>query len=178
MFYFLIPALFLRVRDIYSTVSPCDIYSTLEFCRQPMSREHIVPRQFLSRTQEDDLMNIFLTSYGMNCHRSSKRFGNIHNSVTHRTVIDGISAKKVDRVFAPGPDMSVCTEAMFMPPVSRRGAIARTCLYMYDKYPSLQDIIEQNVMDRNTLKEWLMYPIEDWEAQRYNNIGNLTTPRV
>jgi endonuclease I len=89
------------------------------------------------------------------------------------TVLDGYYGNEVDLAAetVDEADMSLKTNHRFMPPAHARGAIARACLYMCERYPSFRRDILNEVIDVDTMLEWdRAYPVMDWEITRSQRI--------
>lgn len=122
--------------------------------------------------------NIFVCTSLLNSIRGTRRFGLITGDDPHRTVYDGITGFESNEELIIEPDDTcVVNNKVFEPPQHAKGAISRACLYMISQYPSLQNIIEELVLDPETMHMWhRYYRILPWETQRAYNIASFGYP--
>ena len=170
---------FVKASRILRTVCPVDIYSSRWRVVPSPTREHIVPKKFLSKSAGADLNNIFVCTSGMNSRRGLRRFHPIEVNEKGAVVLDGSTSEVVEdgSLVDPG-DVCLTAQNRFYPPSHARGPIARVCMYMGQTYPSFEKNIIEHVLDVNTMLLWdKMYPIQEWEIERARNIRKLGYPR-
>ena len=172
---------FVKASRILKTVCPVDIYSSRWGVVPRPTREHIVPKKFLSSSAGADLNNIFVCTSVMNSKRGLRRFDTIHVNEKGVIVLDGSTSEVIGNgdgsMFDPR-DVCLMAQNRFYPPSHARGAIARVCMYMGQTYPSFEKNIFEHVLDVNTMLLWdKMYPIQEWEIERARNIRKLGYPR-
>ena len=110
-------------------------------CRNMMSLEHVVPKCYISKEAGKDLHNIYGTSIYYNLKRKNYNYQNLQNS--DKTII--CNSKKI-----------------ISPRISDRGVIARSILYMSDKYTidsrfyiNMTEIIDWNTRYKPTIEEYI-----------------------
>lgn len=112
-------------------IRTCILFPVLygNICRNMMSLEHVVPRCYIPKEAQKDLHNIYGTSIYYNLKRKNYPFYDLGNS--QKTII--CNDKKI-----------------ISPRVSDRGLIARSILYMIDKY----DIDPNFHINTTMLQDW------------------------
>jgi endonuclease I len=170
----------IKAQEIVKTISPLDIYSSRNGLIPSATREHVLPRKFLSKADTNDLNNIFVCTSAVNTHRGILRYDTFQGDEEGLMVINGRTGYIEDFCMdlVGHPDYCLKSKHKFMPPPHSRGAIARTCMYMADKNLSYEKIIHSHVLDLNVLEEWnYLYPVNEWEILRSNNIFKLGYPK-
>lgn len=159
----------IKARDILR-ICPTDIYA---FGRRGVvpspSKEHIVPQKYLCKKSVNDPHNIFVCTSLVNSNRGILPFGVIDWNDPNKQAIDGLTGLPSPHWTIGGPDLCVKNRKIWMPPVEARGAIARACLYMRWKYPSIQRGFP--VVSSSIIYEWhLLYPPKQWELERHQGL--------
>lgn len=150
-------------------LSPVDIYSAQYGRISSPTREHIIPKKYLTREAAKDPHNIFICTSLVNSLRGVLPYGNIGWTDPARQVIDGTTGLMLPNTVLGGPDVCVRNKTHWMPPFHARGPISRTCLYMWDRYPYTYDRFPLN---DDVIGEWSLYPVEEWEKTRNKLIAD------
>jgi endonuclease I len=171
---------FFKATKILKNVCPIDLYSSRMKRVPSATREHVVPKKLLSKSASADFNNIHVCTSAMNSHRGVLPFGKIDRQEPGVTILDGYYGTEVDPIVdavVDEADTSLKTLGRFMPPAHARGAVARACLYMCERYPTFRDDILNEVMDIETMLEWdREYPVMGWEISRSLRILALGYP--
>lgn len=142
------------------------IYTT---CRTRLTREHIVPQSLLtSKEMKYDLHNIQLCDFKTNTQRSNYRYCIcLQNTTTNVYQCD-----RYEEFFSCS---KWTRKKCFSIHEEYKGIVARTCMYMIHRYPSLHSKIMRHVLPRETMLEWnKKYPIQKMEKERAEAIENIT----
>ena len=167
----------MKARFLLRHVCEIDIYSSRVKTIVSPTREHIVPCKYLSSFQKNDLNNIFVCTSTINAVRGAMPFIDLNMTDTSNKYYDGAMGWLYDDHVLSSPDLCTQSKLGFTPPLHSRGAIARSCMYMIEQYPSLGPIISTNVMTYHTMMMWnALYPVQDWEKRRSRRIALLGYP--
>lgn len=177
---FITMTILLRARELVRLgICPIDLYSSSTmFNIASPTREHVVPKSLLkgSRGAYADLNNIFVCTSMMNSWRGRRAYGNV---LAPKIILDGRTGFDVENHLTVAP-ADLCRVGMcerFEPPSHAKGPIARTCLYMEEKYPSIAGLIATRVLHPDTAHEWHeRYTIKDWEKKRRELLAKMGYP--
>jgi endonuclease I len=126
---------FVLLKKLY--VPSICIYTHRILTPSTISAEHVVPQSFLKTSKSKrDLHNVYLADIVVNKKRSNLVYGDPVDDEFH--FVDG----------------------KFVPPVSTAGAIARSVLYMLDRYE-----VKRLPCTLNLLEDMATLPVENWEVQ-------------
>ncbi len=157
----------MKAQHILRHISSFDIYSSARFCIPSPTREHVVPSKYLSPTQRRDLNNIFVCTAAMNTLRGTLPYDTTCLYHPNTVCFDGTTGWPLESLVWSGPDVCIKNKESFTPPIHSRGAIARSCMYMLEQYPSLGPCILDSVMSESTMRAWdALYPVQKWEVCR------------
>ncbi|OED49153.1 deoxyribonuclease I [Endozoicomonas sp. (ex Bugula neritina AB1)] len=135
-------------------VVPAWVFGHQLQCWQEGGRKNCSQNNKQFRSMEADLFNLVPTVGEVNGDRSNFRFG----VLTHIPDMYGKCDFKVD-----------FKQRVAEPPKEQRGAIARTYLYMSDRYP-----FKFSNQQRKLYEVWdRLYPVSDWESERNGRISEI-----
>lgn len=123
--------------------------------------EHVVPRSLIA--EHNDLHNLILLPGRLNNARSNYPY--IHDSGLDKTI-----QKIIWPCFNKGCHCNttgtLVSKRLFIPPDLFKGMIARSVLFMDEKYPHHHDLIHKKVLDLGVASMWdCMFPATKQEAE-------------
>ena len=149
--------------------SPVDIYSARVGRIPSPSKEHIIPKKYLSKQAARNPHNIFICTSLVNSLRGSLPFGVINREDKTRLIIDGATGLEKSPVMSKEEHfLCIRNKTHWMPPFHARGPIARTCLYMLWMYPEMTRLFPTH---RDLIEEWSTYPVSEWELIRNEKVS-------
>ena len=133
--------------------------------------EHIVPQSKLKNDPilKKDMHNILWYPRMLNIHRSNYKYTDDDN-IYERSLILDEQGVVIDNKIYNSTINSIKTANMniFCPRTSLRGEISRSCLYFAYTYDNYNDIVFNEVINKDTLIEWHeTYPVT--EIEEYKN---------
>ena len=152
-----------KIKDIFK-----DIYGNLY---ETPNLEHIIPQSKLKKDPilKKDMHNILWYPRMLNIHRSNYKYTNDNNIYEKSIILDEEGFISNEEIYNSTIN-SIKTSPLkiFCPRKLFRGEISRSCLYFAYTYEKYNDLILNDVINKDTLIEWHeTYPVT--EIEEYKN---------
>ncbi len=158
-----------KIKDLYK-----DIYGNIY---DTPNLEHIVPQSKLKKDPilRKDMHNILWYPRMLNIHRSNYKYTNDDTIYERSLILDEQGIISDEKIYnSTINSIKTANMNIFCPRTSLRGEISRSCLYFAYTYDKYNDLILNEVINKDTLIEWHeTYPVSEIEEYKNYKINEI-----